>query len=441
MFQIQEPPIIISVGGSLMVPNNGIDTDFLSKLNILIREQVAKGRRFFLVSGGGAISRVYRDAGKAIIGNVTDEDLDWLAIHLTRVNGHLLRTIFQDIAHPRIIENYDHKLKNWTQPVVIGAGWKPGWSTDYDAVILARDYGAGVIINLSNIDYLYDKDPRKFKDAKPIQKTTWEDVEKIVGGKWIPGLNAPFDPIATKLAKKLGLTVIVTNGQDFNNLKNILEGESFKGTVVMPFKIDAGFYDHEYYKGKKGGHKFAYVESLFGKAFHSLIALYRALLIKIFINPQTCLDIGSGTGRLVFWLRKMGINAKGIDLSEYVIELADKSIKQYLQTGDISNLPFPDNQFDLVITYDVLERIERSKIKKAIEESIRVSKKFILHKMYTRENVWYRLFHRKDFSVISLFSYKYWQRIFTTLYSAKVIKHTVVMPLFMETKFLLKKTP
>lgn len=229
---MQDPPIVISVGGSLIVPNGGIDTSFLIKLNALIREEVSKGKRFLLVAGGGKIARQYRDAGRTVIGNVKDEDLDWLAIHTTRLNAHLLRTIFQDIANPRIIENYDHKLEDWNESVVIGAGWKPGWSTDYDAVILARDYGAKIIINMSNIDWVYDRDPAKFNDAKPLKKISWSDMERLVGDKWSPGFNAPFDPIATKLAKQLDLTVIIANGNNLENIKKIINGDSFNGTVI-----------------------------------------------------------------------------------------------------------------------------------------------------------------------------------------------------------------
>ena len=117
--------------------------------------------------------------------------------------------------------------------MVIGAGWKPGWSTDYDAVILARDYGAKLIINLSNIDTIYDKDPRQFPDAKPIHKMTWSELEKMVGSEWSPGMNAPFDPVAVKLAKELGLTVVVASGENFENLQKILdEDDSFVGTVI-----------------------------------------------------------------------------------------------------------------------------------------------------------------------------------------------------------------
>jgi uridylate kinase len=429
----------MSVGGSLIVPNGGIDSDFLSKLNVLIRKHVAKGRRFFLISGGGKIARHYRDAGKQVIGDITDEDLDWIAIHVTRTNAHLLRTIFQDIAHPRIIENYDKKLRNWKEPVVIGAGWKPGWSTDYDAVILARDYGANVIINMSNVDWIYDKDPLKHKDAKIIKKITWEEMERLVGSKWKPGLNTPFDPIATQLAKKLGLTVVVTNGHDFENLEHIIEGEEFKGTVIVPFNIDAGFYDREYYTGKKGGHRFPHAESWLGKIFHTLIALYRACLVKLFQNPRNCLDIGCGTGKLVKCLRFLGVDAYGVDISEHAVELADKDVRPYLKRGDIVNLPFEDNRFDMVVTYDVLERIERSKIKKALEECVRVSKKYVFHKMFTRENQWFNLFHKRDFSMISFFPRKYWIKMLSSLQKAEMAKLAFHLPFFIETKFLLQK--
>ena len=80
-----------------------------------------------------------------------------------------------------------------------------GWSTDYCMVKVAQLYDAQIMINLSNIDWIYDRDPNKFKDAKIIKKLTWEECEDLVGDKWTPGMNLPFDPIATILAKKLHL--------------------------------------------------------------------------------------------------------------------------------------------------------------------------------------------------------------------------------------------
>src|SRR5690348_3163859 len=101
--------VVMSIGGSLIVPNGGINTVFLQKLNSFIRKQLAdhKDRQFFLVAGGGGTARQYRDAGRDVIGKLTDEDLDWLGIHATRLNAHLVRTIFHDVAHPNIIEHYE----------------------------------------------------------------------------------------------------------------------------------------------------------------------------------------------------------------------------------------------------------------------------------------------------------------------------------------------
>lgn len=226
-------PIVISFGGSLVVPNGGIDIEYISKFNKFIREKIASGWRFFIVVGGGATARRYIDAAKQISGKISDWDLDFLGIHTTHLNAHLIRTIFRDIAHPRIINNYEKKINRLTQPLVVAAGWKPGCSTDYDAVILARDYGANVIINLSNIKSVYNKDPNKYPDAIPLDKINWIDFAKIVGSTWSPGSNFPFDPIATKLAGELGITVYVV-GADLDNLDNILMAKDFMGTIITP---------------------------------------------------------------------------------------------------------------------------------------------------------------------------------------------------------------
>lgn len=226
--------VIISIGGSLIVPNGGIDTHFLSKFNSFIRNKLAenKNRQFFLVIGGGVTARHYRDAGRDVVGHeLTRDDLDYLGIHATKLNAHLVRTIFQDVAHPYIVKHYEI-IRKVTEPVVIAAGWKPGWSTDYCAVLLCEDYGVKTVINLSNIKQVYDKDPKEYPNAKPIGKASWEEFRKIVGEEWVPGMHAPFDPIASKKAEELGLKVVIMDGQNFENLEKYFSGEKFLGTVI-----------------------------------------------------------------------------------------------------------------------------------------------------------------------------------------------------------------
>lgn len=226
--------IVLSLGGSLIVPNGGIDTDFLSKFNTFLRNQLAKNenRQFFLIVGGGATARHYRDAAEEVLGHaITRDDLDWLGIHSTRVNAHLIRTIFRDVAHPYILKHYE-VIRKVEERVIVGSGWKPGWSTDFCAAMTCEDYNVSTVLNLSNTSKVYDKDPQKFNDAKPIDKISWEEFRKIVGDEWDPGMHVPFDPIAAKKAQNLGLKVVVLDGKDFENLEKYFNGEDFLGTVI-----------------------------------------------------------------------------------------------------------------------------------------------------------------------------------------------------------------
>jgi len=221
--------IVISLGGSLIVPEE-IDCLWIKNFKDMIEKYVARGYRFILISGGGKTARKYQNAAKEIAG-LTGDDLDWLGIHATRINAHLIRTIFRTLAHPQIIKNPNEKV-NFKEKILVAAGWKPGFSTDYDAVLLAKQFDVKKIINLSNIDYVYDKDPRKFKDARKIEDISWKDFRKIVGDKWDPGLNAPFDPVASKESEKLGLEVAIMNGKNLENIENYLDKDKFVGTVI-----------------------------------------------------------------------------------------------------------------------------------------------------------------------------------------------------------------
>jgi len=222
---------ILSLGGSIIAPSTGIDVGFLRKFRGLILREVRAGHRFFIITGGGSTARNYIQAA-AEVNKLSSTDGDWLGIHSTRLNGHLLRTILADIAHPEIITNPLKKITS-RRPVLIAAGYKPGWSTDYVATLLAKEYKIKTLLNLSNIDYVCDKDPRKFKDAKAIKTINWKDFRKIVGNKWHPGLNAPFDPVASKLAQELKLKVVILNGRKIVNLRNCLEGGNFQGTIIV----------------------------------------------------------------------------------------------------------------------------------------------------------------------------------------------------------------
>ncbi len=223
--------IVLSVGGSLIVPEN-IDTVFLSNFKQLVRDHISKGYRFVIICGGGRTARNYQAAAKEVT-ELTREDVDWIGIHSTRLNAHLLRSIFYQEAHPRIIKNPYEDIQ-WNESVLVAAGWRPGCSTDYDAVLLARNLQATTLINLSNIDFVYDSDPRKNPAAKRIERIAWPEFRKLIPEEWDPGLSSPFDPVAAREAEKLGLEVVVMNGKNLENLSKYLANQSFAGTVIHP---------------------------------------------------------------------------------------------------------------------------------------------------------------------------------------------------------------
>ncbi|OIO19722.1 MAG: hypothetical protein AUJ37_02170 [Candidatus Magasanikbacteria bacterium CG1_02_41_34] len=222
--------IIISLGGSIVIPKTGFDTTFLKSLKTLFLTEAKKGNQFILIVGGGATCRMYQDALRAA-GKPSNTDLDWMGIETTKVNAAFVKFILGDIAHKDILSDPRKKV-NTSKPVIVASGWKPGNSTDFGAVNFAKTYGASDVINLSNIEYVYDKDPAKHKEAKKIEQITWGDFRKIVGNEWNPGANLPFDPIASKMAEKLGLRVSILRGTDLKEVKNAIGGRKFRGTVI-----------------------------------------------------------------------------------------------------------------------------------------------------------------------------------------------------------------
>lgn len=220
---------IISLGGSVIVPDE-VDVNFLKKFRQLILNFVKKGGRVVIIAGGGGINKKYNQAAQKAA-KVKKIDLDWLGIAATKLNAELLRVIFSKRAYDKVVVNPTEKVKT-KKNIIIASGWLPGCSTDKDAVLWAKNFGAGIVVNLTNVDYIYHKDPRKFKDAKPLKKLSWKKYKKLIGSKWIPRLHTPFDPMASRLAEKRGIEVVVMRGNDINNFKKFLNGKKFKGSVI-----------------------------------------------------------------------------------------------------------------------------------------------------------------------------------------------------------------
>ena len=221
--------IVIAFGGSILHPDE-IDVLFLKQFAKFVRGAARRGRRLVLVVGGGRLSRRFQDAAGRVA-RLTNEDKDWIGIHATRLHAHLLRTVFRDIADPVVIDKR-HRLKKLTHPVTIASGWRPGWSTDYVAAALAKDFGAREFIVAGKPAHVYDKDPEKHKDSRPLKEISWAHYRKLIPAKWAPGSHAPVDPVAARLAHGAHLAAIIINGKDLKNFARLLEGKPFVGTTI-----------------------------------------------------------------------------------------------------------------------------------------------------------------------------------------------------------------
>lgn len=227
---MQNKTLVISLGGSLIVPNE-INIEFLSHFKLIIADFVRKGNRAIIICGGGNVARLYNTAAKKMYPGIRAKDLDSMGIEVTHVNALLVRNIFGNLAETKILHNPTKKIDT-KKRIIIGCGWKPGCSTDKDAVMAAKTYGMDTMVNLSNITHIFDKNPKEFQDAKPYVKMTWKELRIIVGDVWMPGAHVPFDPEAVKLGQKWGLKLVVLNGKNLKNFYHFLNGEKYIGTTV-----------------------------------------------------------------------------------------------------------------------------------------------------------------------------------------------------------------
>lgn len=227
---------VISLGGSLIAPD-GPDTEFIAAFYGVVSRYLDEdpSRKLIFVVGGGAPARRYQQAAKtlctALGTDLSDSELDQIGIMATRLNAQWVKTIFNRYCKSPVVIDPTADF-SFDGQVLPAAGWVPGFSTDNDAVLLARRCSASAVINLSNIAQIYSDDPKTNPNAKPIDHLSWDEYKKMIGSEWVPGRNCPFDPVAAQAASELKLKVITASGKDLVNVDHILHDRPFFGSVI-----------------------------------------------------------------------------------------------------------------------------------------------------------------------------------------------------------------
>ena len=132
----------------------------------------------------------------------------------------------------------------------------------------------------------------------------------------------------------------------------------------------------------------------------------KASYYRNFFLPYNALDVGCGIGNLVWGFANLGINAEGLDISEDAINQSSAEIRPVLMVGDIFNLDYPDNKFDLVNCSDVLEHIPEEISRDIIESMYRITKRWLVLNicLWTEKNA------RLDPTHINLHSKRWWTK-------------------------------
>lgn len=211
-----------------MVCPDGIDEDYIDKFSKFLRE-ISEKHRIYVVVGGGKTARRYVDTARKFHAN--EFFCDVIGIYATRLNACILMASLNlDYLFP--YESIEDASKSPERIVVMG-GTHPMHTTDGVAAMLAENVKADLFINLTNVDYVYNKDPKKYKDAEKYEKMTYNELIEILNkGEMSASANNILDLVAAKTIKRSKIKTLIMNGRNFENLKNAIEGRKFIGTII-----------------------------------------------------------------------------------------------------------------------------------------------------------------------------------------------------------------
>lgn len=215
--------LVIAFGGSIIT----FDKDYFEAFRNFVKK-ISENFRIFIVAGGGRTARNYIEFGREM--GLDETKLDKIGIDATRLNARLLSSILD--ANDTIPGSVDEAI-NLDSRIVVMGGTTPGHSTDAVAAELAERSGADMLVIATDVDGIYDKDPKKYTDAKLIERINVEEIIRKYGTGWRrAGDNVIIDGPALDIIRRGKFATIVLNGKDIENMRKAVEGKQFKGTKI-----------------------------------------------------------------------------------------------------------------------------------------------------------------------------------------------------------------
>ena len=221
--------IVISLGGSIFSKDEGVDVDYIREFSEAFLS-LKNEHEFYIVTGGGRTARNYIDAGRGLGAN--EDFLDTMGIVATRLNAMILKAAFGGTELERVPERVEEAENKDTGEIYVMGGTVPGHSTDAVSAMLAEQIGADLLINATNVDGVYERDPKKDPKAKKYTHLTPKELLKIVKtDSYQAGMSSVIDPKAAEIIQKNRLKTAIVDGRKVDNIISAIQGE-VRGTLL-----------------------------------------------------------------------------------------------------------------------------------------------------------------------------------------------------------------
>jgi uridylate kinase len=222
----------LKLGGSLLYDSNGdILVDKIRRYADSINVLLDKGHEFVIVVGGGKAARKFIVAARKL--GASEAQCDWLGIKMARHNAELLCAALGDAAYPKIVETLDElETAMCFSKCVLMGGLTPGQSTNAVAALAAETVRADILLNATNVDGVYDRDPKE-SGAQKLEQVTVDELRTILsGGGTRAGEYKLFDPVAIRVVGRSKIDTVIFNGNEPKNLLRLFDGEKVGTTII-----------------------------------------------------------------------------------------------------------------------------------------------------------------------------------------------------------------
>ena len=220
--------VLIKVSGKIINPDN---PELIKGYADVIRELMARGYNIVVVVGGGAYARKYVECARTM--GLSEAKADMIGIEVSRVNALLLAYMLGDNVYTPIPRSVEDVEKAWSSgKVIVLGGLQPGQSTAGTAAVIAELLGIRLMLYATDVDGIYDRDPKRFPDAKKFDRITVDELVRVMSQRYEAGRYELLDPVAIGIVKRSGIEIVVFNGFKPRNVIKALDKSI--GTLIVP---------------------------------------------------------------------------------------------------------------------------------------------------------------------------------------------------------------